>query len=188
MSAEQRPDDGGEPADDGQPPVEADQRPAGVDVTARSLRDDDADAAGEALHEPRGDRSSTVGLIAQSADVSDVRGDADEQDARRRTDPSGPAISCPAASPIRQAVMVSCAIEVAAPRSAVSAGSAEDAGPSRSDRTPSAAAAASAAARLNAGAGRSGLIGHATSLPARRGSEGVPDKGCTDRAPFIRMP
>jgi hypothetical protein len=36
----------------------------------------------------------------------------------------GPAISCPAASPTRQAVTVSCAIDVDAPRASVSAGSA----------------------------------------------------------------
>jgi hypothetical protein len=37
---------------------------------------------------------------------------------------TGPAISCPAARPIRQAVTVSCATEVAAPNSTVSAGNA----------------------------------------------------------------
>ena len=36
---------------------------------------------------------------------------------------SGPATSWPSASPIRQAVMVSCAIDVAASSSSVSAGS-----------------------------------------------------------------
>ena len=54
--AEERADDRSEPADDGESPVEADQRAAGVDVAAGGLGDDDSDTTGEALHEPRRDQ------------------------------------------------------------------------------------------------------------------------------------
>ena len=80
--AEQRADDRGEPADDGESPVEPDQRAAGVEVAARGLGDDDSDTAREALHEPRRRSAArSLGLIAHSADVSDVRDDPDQQDA-----------------------------------------------------------------------------------------------------------
>src|SRR6478735_9377659 len=69
--------------------------------------------------------SSMVGLTAHSPEVRMYATMPTSRMPRRpkRSD-KGPATSCPPASPIRQAVTVSCATEVAAPRSAASAGSA----------------------------------------------------------------
>ena len=80
------------PAEHGEPPVEPDQRTAGVDVTARGLGDDDSDTAREALHERgRAISISMLGLIAHITDVSDVcdepdqQGDAATEPVRQRT-------------------------------------------------------------------------------------------------------
>jgi hypothetical protein len=51
-----RADDRGDRPGHGEPAVEADQLPTGVDVAARCLGDDDADTAGEALYEPGNDQ------------------------------------------------------------------------------------------------------------------------------------
>ena len=80
-AAQQRADDRGEPADDGESPVEPDQRAAGVDVTACGLGDDDSDTAGEALHEPRRDQQLDGRADRAERGREDVRDDADEQDA-----------------------------------------------------------------------------------------------------------
>ncbi len=69
------------PADDRQPPVEADQRPACVDVTPGSLRDDDPHPAGESLHEPRRDQQLDRGADRAERGSGYVRDDADHQDA-----------------------------------------------------------------------------------------------------------
>ena len=123
-AAEQRTDDGGEPGEHGEPAVEPDQRTAGVQIAPGSLGDHDPDAAGEALHEAREDQH--LDARAQRAhqrghDVRDQRRSAAACRRPKRSE-SGPAISCPSARPIRQAVTVSCATEVAASSSSVSAG------------------------------------------------------------------
>ena len=81
LPAEQRTDDRGEAAEHGQPPVEADQRAAGVQVAAGGLGDHDADAAGQPLHEP-GDDQHLDGRADRAQHRGDhVGDDPDQQDA-----------------------------------------------------------------------------------------------------------
>ena len=164
--AEERSDDRGEPADDCESAVEPDECAAGVDVTAGGLGDDDPDPAGESLHESRGDQQLDRGADRAQCGCGDVREMPISRMPRRpnRSD-SGPAISCPAARPIRQAVTVSCATEVAAPSSAVRAGRAGryrsiEIGPN----TVSSSSSVGSARRTAGGGGD--VIGHDSSLTA----------------------
>src|SRR5699024_3237821 len=117
LAAQQGADDRGEAAQPGQAGVEGDQGAALVDVTAGGLSDHDAGGAGQSLREAGEDQRDHTGTERAQHGGGDVGEDADDQR------PAPAEASWPLASPIRQAVTVSCAAEAGASRSRASSGS-----------------------------------------------------------------
>ena len=108
LAADHGADDGGQTGQDGEPAVVAQEPATGEQVATGGLGDDDADRAGQPLHETGGDEGLDGRGDRAQHGGSDVGGHPDQSGRRRpnRSD-SGPATTCPSASPSRHAVTVS---------------------------------------------------------------------------------